>query len=109
MRKIALALVITMLLTNIAFAADVYQSGKIVKWDKGTYPDKNKTKAWIVYQVEGDNAMLYSIARHKETKPQMQPGEAVQYFVKGNKMAVVNARGKKENYQIVGQAQAAEQ
>lgn len=95
-----------MLLATLAVAADTYQTGKIVKWDNGTYPDGKKTKAWIVYQVQGDNNMLYSIARHKETKPQMQPGDAVQYEVKGNKMTVVNAKGKKNDYQIVGQSQA---
>jgi hypothetical protein len=105
MRKAAVALVITMLLATLAVAADTYQTGKVVKWDNGTYPDGKKTKAWIVYQVQGDN-MLYSIARHKETKPQMQPGDAVQYHVKGNKMTVVNAQGKKNDYQIVGQSQA---
>ena len=95
MRKTAFVLLITLLLSAIAVAADTYQTGKIVKWDNGTYPDGKKTKAWIVYQVQGDN-LLYSIARHKETKPQMQPGDAVQYQVKGNKMTVVNAKGKKE-------------
>ena len=59
-----------------------------------------------MYQLQGDN-MLYSIARHKETKPQMQPGEAVQYRVKGNQMTVINARGKKNEYQIVGQSAGA--
>ena len=39
----------------------------------------------------------------------MQPGDTVQYEVKGNKMTVVNAQGKKNDYQIVGQAQAAGQ
>jgi len=107
-RKTALVLVITMLLAILSFAAEAYQNGKVVKWDNGTYPDGKKTKAWIVYQVQGEN-MLYSVARHKETKPQMQPGEAVQYEVKGNKMTVVNAKGKKESYQIVGQSQAAAQ
>lgn len=108
LKKTAFALLIALLLTSFAIAADTYQTGKIVKWDNGTYPDKKKTKAWIVYQVQGDN-MLYSIARHKETKPQMQPGEAVQYHVKGSEMAVVNAKGKKNNYQIVGQSQASGQ
>ena len=106
MRKTAFALVITLLLTAFAVAADTYQTGKIVKWDNGTYPDKKKTKPWIVYQVQGSD-LLYSIARHKETKAQMQPGETVQYEVKGNKMTVVNPKGKKETYQVVGQAQAA--
>ena len=95
-----------LLLVAFAVAADTYQTGKIVKWDNGSYPDGKKTKAWIVYQVRGDNNMLYSIARHKETKPQMQPGDTVQYQVKGNKMTVVNAQGKKNGYQIVGQSQA---
>jgi hypothetical protein len=36
----------------------------------------------------------------------MEPGEQVQYRVKGNQMKVVNAKGKKTEYQIVGQAQA---
>ncbi len=107
MRRTAL-LSITLLLTTVAIAADNYQTGKIVKWDNGAYPDGKKTKAWIVYQMQSDN-MLYSIARHKETKPEMQPGDAVQYEVKGNKMTVVNAKGKKETYQIVGQSQAAGQ
>ncbi len=105
MRKIALALLLTLLLGTLAIAADTYQTGKIVKWDNGNYPDGKKTKAWIVYQLQGDS-MLYSIARRKETKPQMEPGEQVQYEVKGNQMTVVNAKGKKNNYQIVGQSQA---
>jgi len=105
-RKIAFALLITLLLSCLAVAGDTYQTGQIVKWDKGTYPQgDHKTKAWIVYQVQGDN-MFYSIAHHKETKPQMEPGEQVQYHVKGNQMKVVNAKGKKTEYQIVGQAQA---
>jgi len=104
-RKTAFALVITLFLTAFAVAADTYQTGKIVKWDNGTYPDGKKTKAWIVYQVQGDN-LLYSIARHKETKAQMQPGETVQYEVKGNDMTVINAKGKKTKYQVVGQSQA---
>ncbi len=105
MRKTAFVLLITLLLSTLAVAADTYQTGKVVKWDNGSYPDGKKTKPWIVYQVRGDT-MQYSIARHKENKPQMQPGEAVQYEVKGNKMTVVNAKGKKNEYQIVGQAQA---
>lgn len=106
MRKTALVLLITLALSAFSLAADAYQTGKIVKWDNGTYPDKKKTKAWVVYQLQGDNNILYSVARHKETKPRMQPGENVQYEVKGNKVTVVNAKGKKETYQIVGQAQA---
>jgi len=107
-RTTALVLLITLALSAFAFSADTYQTGKIVKWDNGTYPDKKKNKPWIVYQVQGDS-LIYSVARKKETKPQMQPGETVQYEMKGNKMTVVNAKGKKETYQIVGQAQAAGQ
>src|SRR5271165_4398197 len=105
MRKTVLVLLITLALSAIAVATDTYQTGRIVKWDNGTYPDGKKTKAWIVYQVQGDN-MLYSIARHKETKPQMQPGDTVQYEVRGNDMTVINAKGKKTKYQVVGQSQA---
>jgi len=105
-RKTALALLVTFLLTGFAAAADTFQAGKVVKWENGTYPQgDHKTKAWIVYQVQSDN-MLYSIARHKETKPKMQPGEPVQFRAKGNQMTVVNAQGKKTDYQIVGQSEA---
>ena len=104
MRKTACALLITLLLTTLALAADTFQTGKIVKWDNGTYPDGKKTKTWVVYQVQGDN-LLYSIARKKESKPQMQPGDTVQYQVKGNQMTV-DDKGKKNKYQIVGQQQA---
>jgi hypothetical protein len=106
-KKTALLLLITLVFSAFALAADIYQTGKIVKWDNGTYPDGKKTKAWIVYQLQGDN-LLYSIARKKETKPQMQPGDTVQYQVKGNQMTVED-NGKKNKYQIVGQAQAAGQ
>lgn len=105
MRKTAFAVLIMLLLTAFAMGADVYQTGRVVKWDKGTYPDGKKTKAWIVYQIQGDT-MEYSVARHKETKPQMQPGDAVQYLVKGNQMKVISATGRKTEYQIVGQSQA---
>jgi hypothetical protein len=105
-RKIALVLLFTLLLATFAVAADTYQTGKVVKWDNGTYPDGKKTKAWIVYQVQGGDNMMYSIARHKETKAQMEPGEQLQYQVKGNQMTVVNAKGQKNKYQIVGQSQA---
>jgi hypothetical protein len=108
MRKTAFVLLIALTLSAVALAADTYQTGKIVKWDNGTYPDGKKTKPWVVYQVQGDNNMLYSIARHKETKPQMQPGDTVQYQVKGNQMTV-DDKGKKNKYQIVGQSQAAGQ
>lgn len=105
LKRPALALLIAMLLPAIAVAADMYQTGKIVKWDNGSYPDGKKTKSWIVYQVQGDG-MVYSVARHKETKPQMQPGDSVQYQIKGSQMTLINAKGKKNNYQVVGQSQA---
>ncbi len=108
MKKTAFVLLISLLLTAFAAAADTYQTGKVVKWDNGTYPDKKKTKNWIVYQVQGEN-LVYSIARHKETKPQMQPGETVQYEVKGNKVTVIDAKGKKTTYQLVGQAEVPSQ
>ena len=92
-------------LAAISGAADIYQTGKIVKWDNGTYPDGKKTKGWIVYQLQGADNMLYSVARHKETKPQMQPGDTVQYQVKGAQITIED-KGKKTKYQIVGQAQA---
>ena len=107
MRKTAFVLLITLFLAGVALAADTYQTGKVVKWDNGNYPDGKKTKAWIVYQIQGDN-MLYSVARHKETKPQMQPGDAVQYHVKGTQMTVIDG-SRKDKYQIVGQSQAAGQ
>ena len=81
-------------LAAISVAADIYQTGKIVKWDNGTYPDGKKTKGWIVYQVQGDDNTLYSVARHKETKPQMQPGDTVQYQVKGAQITIED-KGKK--------------
>lgn len=105
MKKTAFVLLITLLLTGLAVADDTYTPGKIVKWENGNYPDGKKTKGWIIYQVQGDN-MLYSIARHKETKPKMQAGDAVQYHVKGSEMTVINAQNKKDKYQIVGQSQA---
>ncbi len=105
MRKTFAVLLITLLLVFAAAAADTYQNGKVIKWDNGSYPDGKKTKGWIVYQIQGDN-MLYSVARHKETKPKMQPGESVQYHIKGTQMAVINGEGKKTQYQIVGQSQA---
>ena len=106
MRKIAFALFMTLMLSCLALAADTYQPGKVVKWDKGTYPDGKKTKVLgSSIRCRAIN-MLYSVARHKETKPKMQPGDTVQLEVKGNKATVINAQGHKEQYQVVGQAQA---
>jgi hypothetical protein len=100
-------MLLTLLLSScMAFAADAYQQGKIVKWENGTYAENNKKKPmknWIIYQLQTDNS-TYSIARQKETKPQMQAGEAVQYELKkDNKVTVIDANGKKHEYQIVGQ------
>jgi len=89
--------------TALSWAADTYSNGKIVKWENSTYAAKKKeAKNWVVYQLQADGT-TYSIARQKETKPQMQAGETVQYEVNGNKIKVIDAKGKKREYQIVGQ------
>ena len=91
---------------SLTWAADTYQQGKIVKWENGTYAQNSKKKPmknWIVYQLQADNT-TYSIARQKETKPQLQAGETVQYELKkDNRINVIDANGKKHEYQIVGQ------
>ena len=96
----------TLVLAAMA-AADSYKQGTIVKWENGTYAQNSKKKPmknWIIYQLQTDNG-VYSIARQKETKPQMQAGETVQYELKkDNKVTVVNAKGKKNDYQVVGQS-----
>ena len=106
MKRIASALLLTILLSTLSFAADTYSQGKIVKWENSTYADKSKkhpTKNWVVYQLQTDTT-TYSIARHKETKPQMQAGEVVQYELKkNNQINVIAPNGKKHEYQIVGQ------
>jgi cell division protein FtsL len=105
-KKIAFVLLITFLLTSFAVAADTYQTGKVVKWENATYQQKkNKVAQWVIYYIQTD-ASTYEVARKKETKPKMQPGDTVQLEVKGNKATVINARGHKEQYQVVGQAQA---
>ena len=105
MRKIVYALLITLLLSCLAVAADTFQTGKVVKWENATYQQKkDKVGQWVVYYVQTD-ATTYEVARKKETKPKMQPGDTVQLKVKGNKATVINARGHKEQYQVVGQAQ----
>ncbi|MGA3314936.1 MAG: hypothetical protein ABSC64_00705 [Candidatus Korobacteraceae bacterium] len=105
MRKIASALVIALLLSCFAVAADTFQTGKVVKWENATYQQKkNKVGQWVVYYVQTD-ATTYEVARKKETKPKIQPGDTVQLEVKGNKATVINAQGHKEQYQVVGQAQ----
>ncbi len=60
-------------------------------------------KNWIIYQLQTDST-TYSIARKKETKPQMQAGDVVQYELKkNNQINVITANGSKREYQIVGQ------
>ena len=74
--KTAFLLLMIFLLSCVSFAADAYQPGKIVKWENGTYAQNSKKKPmknWIIYQLQTDNT-TYSIARQKETKPQMQAG-----------------------------------
>jgi hypothetical protein len=97
----------TLLLSCLAVAGDNYQTAKVVKWENSTYQQKkNKVGQWIVYSIQTDATTTYEVARKKETKPKMQPGDTVQLDVKGNKATVINARGHKEQYQVVGQAQA---
>ncbi len=106
MRKIAFALVMTLLLSCVAVAADTYHTAKVVKWENSTYQQKkNKVGQWVVYSIQIDPNTTYQVARKKETKPKMQPGDTVQLEVKGNKATVINAQGHKEQYQVVGQAQ----
>ena len=106
MRRIAFALLITLLLSCLAVAGDNYQTAKVVKWENSTYQQKkNKVGQWIVYSIQTDATTTYEVARKKETKPKMQPGDTVQLDVKGNKATVINAQGHKEQYQVVGQAQ----
>ena len=106
MRRIAFALLMTLLLSCLAVAGDNYQTAKVVKWENSTYQQKkNKVGQWIVYSIQTDATTTYEVARKKETKPKMQPGDTVQLDVKGNKATVINAQGHKEQYQVVGQAQ----
>jgi hypothetical protein len=102
MKKTALTLLLVLLATALSWAADAYSQGKILKWDNSTYAHKKESKNWVVYQLQADGT-TYSIARQKETKPQMQVGETVQYQVEGNKVKLIDAKGKKHDYQIVGQ------
>jgi len=109
MKRTTFILLLTMLLPAWAWAGDSYQQGKIVKWENGTYAQKSKKqpmKNWIVYQLQTDTT-IYSIARQKETKPQMQAGDVVQYELKkNNQVTVLDVNGKKHEYQIVGQTAA---
>lgn len=104
---VALLLLLLFFLSVFAPAADTYRQGKILKWENSTCAAKKKeAKNWVVYQLQTDTAN-YSIARQKETKPEMQPGEIVQYELKKkDKVEVIDARGKKREYQIVGQSAA---
>ncbi len=98
-----------LLTSAVTWAADTYSQGKILKWENGTYAEKKQTKNWVVYQLQADGT-TYSIARHKETKPQLQAGETVQYTLKNkNQIKVIDASGKKHEYQIVGQTAAPSQ
>ena len=97
-----------LLLSCLALAADTYQTAKVVKWENSTYQQKkNKVGQWVVYSIQTDATTTYQVARKKETKPKMQPGDTVQLEVMGNKATVINAQGHKEQYQVVGQAQGA--
>lgn len=111
-RRTAFAILLMFLLSGFAVAADSYQQGKIVKWENGTYAQNSKKKPmknWIIYQLQTDTS-TYSIARQKETKPQMQAGETVQYELKkDNRINVIDTNGKKHEYQIVGQTAGAGQ
>jgi hypothetical protein len=106
MKKTALILLCTLILSAFAFAADTYLPGKIAKWENGPYPDGKKMKTWVVYTLQTDTT-AYSIAHKGENKPQMQAGESVEYFIKkSNQIYVRNAQGKKREYQIIGQTAA---
>ena len=105
MNKVAKLALLTLVSCGLALAADTYQQGKITKWENGTYAQNSKKKPmknWIVYQLQTNNT-TYSIARQKETKPQLQAGETVQYELKGSRINVIDGNGKKHEYQIVGQ------
>jgi hypothetical protein len=106
MKRIAAALLVTLFLGTISLAANTYSTGKIVKWENGSYAQnsgKKPMKNWIIYQLQTDST-TYSIARKKETKPQMQAGDVVQYELKkNNQIKVITANGTKHEYQIVGQ------
>lgn len=106
MKKTALVLLLTFTLSALAFAGDTYLPGKIAKWENGTYPDGKKMKTWVVYSLQTDSTS-YQIAHKGENKPQMQAGEAVEYFIKkSNQIYVKNAQGKRREYQIIGQTAA---
>lgn len=106
MKKTALILLLTLIVSALAFAGDTYLPGKISKWENGSYPDGKKMKTWVVYSLQTDTTS-YQIAHKGENKPQMQAGEAVQYFIKkSNQIYVMTPQGKKREYQIIGQTAA---
>lgn len=105
MRHIAKILLLLFAFTSLAPAADTYIPAKVLKWENSTYQaKKNKLGNWVVYTVQSDTA-TYQLARKKETKPKLQPGEAVQIQVKGNKVNLQDPQGHKTEYQVVGQGQ----
>jgi cell division protein FtsL len=107
MKRTGLALLLIFVLTAFSAAADSYRQGKILKWENSTYAAKKKqARNWVVYQLETDTG-TYSIARQKESKPEMQAGEIVQYELKGqNEIKVIDANGRKREYRIVGESAA---
>jgi hypothetical protein len=106
MKRTVAVILTTFLLSCLALAGDTYKQGTIVKWENSTYAQNSKKKPmknWIIYQLQTDTG-VYSIARQKETKPQMQAGESVQYELKkNNRVEVITANGQKHEYQVVGQ------
>lgn len=110
MKRTALILLLTTVASMFVWADNTYKDGKIVKWENGTYATgskKHPTNNWVVYQLQGADSSTYSIARKKETKPEMQAGDAVQYEMKkSNEVVVIRPGGKKQTYQIVGQTAA---
>jgi hypothetical protein len=103
-------LLFTTVASMFVWADNTYKDGKIVKWENGTYATgskKHPTNNWVVYQLQGADSSTYSSARKKETKPEMQAGDAVQYEMKkSNEVVVIRPGGKKQTYQIVGQTAA---
>ena len=105
MKKVILALLTTVLLSSFA-AAFTFQTAKVVKWENSTYQQKkNKLGQWVVYSIQTDST-TYQVARKKETKPKMQPGETVQLEVKGNKANVINAKATKSSIRWLGRRRA---